>query len=153
MKNKLINFLNQSANKNILWVGMGNPIRNDDGVGVYISERIKDRGENTKTLTVELGLENHIGKINSIHPEILVLIDCTSFGQPAGYCDIIPLHKIRDHTINTHHISLQDLARFVNTKIFILGIQPENIDFGQSLSPEVLKSADQIIHLINGVSQ
>ena len=37
----------------------------DDGVGVYISRRIKNRG-NISSLTVEVSIENYIGKINSL---------------------------------------------------------------------------------------
>ena len=33
--------------------------------------------------------------------------------------------------------------------VFVLGIQPRNIDFGEKISYLVMKVADQIIHMIN----
>ena len=42
----------------------------DDGVGVYISKRIKTT-DNISSLTVEVSIENYIGKINSLNPDIL----------------------------------------------------------------------------------
>jgi hydrogenase 3 maturation protease len=148
MRNKLSEFLLRSANNQILWVGMGNPIRNDDGVGIYISDRIKERA-NLKVLTVELGLENHIGKINNMKVDILVLIDCTGFGQQEGYFDLVPINEVRDHTLNTHHFSLNELAAIIKSRIYLLGIQPGNIGFGEKISKKVLESANEIIGMIN----
>ena len=148
--NNLYSFLMQNSKNRILWIGMGNPFRNDDGVGVYISKRLKEN-QYFSVLTVELSLENHIGKINSIQADHVVLIDCISFGQNEGFHDILPIEKIRDYTVNTHHISLINLSELIKINISVLGIQPGNINFGQELSPEVNKSADQIIKLINGI--
>ncbi len=60
--------------RSILFVGIGNVLKSDDGAGVYISRNIRKRG-NISSLTVEVSIENYIGKINSLDPDILVLID------------------------------------------------------------------------------
>ena len=67
--------LMSQKDKKILFVGIGNLLKMDDGIGVYISRRIKERGS-VSSLTVEVSIENYIGKINSLKPDILVLIDC-----------------------------------------------------------------------------
>ena len=51
--------------KRILFVGIGNLLKKDDGVGVYISSGIYNK-LNIEALTVEVSLENYIGKINRI---------------------------------------------------------------------------------------
>ncbi len=66
--------------KKILFVGIGNLLKMDDGVGVYISRKIRNKG-NISSLTVETSIENYIGKINSLNPDILVLIDCVDSNQ------------------------------------------------------------------------
>ena len=60
--------------KKKLFVGIGNVLKSDDGTGVYISRKIEVR-DNISSLTVETSIENYIGKINSINPDILILVD------------------------------------------------------------------------------
>jgi len=134
--------------KRILFVGIGNLLKKDDGVGVYISSGIRKR-TNREVLIVEVSLENYIGKINSIDPDILVLIDCVEMGSAPGTCRLMPVSKIDDLTFNTHNISLKRISEFFTMPVYLLGIQPEKIDFGENLSYFVKEEADKIINIIN----
>jgi len=134
--------------KRILFVGIGNLLKKDDGAGVYISSGIRKR-TNREVLTVEVSLENYIGKINSIDPDILVLIDCVEMGSAPGTCRLMPVSKIDDLTFNTHNISLKRISEFFRMPVYLLGIQPEKIDFGENLSYFVKEEADKIINIIN----
>jgi len=144
---ELNNFLSNQEKK-ILFVGIGNLLKTDDGVGVYISRKIKNKG-NRSSLTVETGIENYIGKINSLTPEILVLIDCVELKSAPGTFKLLELSQIQDLTFNTHNISLRRLSEFFEMPVFILAIQPENVDFGENISYLVKKIADKIINQIN----
>ncbi len=55
----------------ILYVGIGNVLKSDDGVGVYISRKIKNN-DYVSSLAAEVSIENYIGRINSLKPDILV---------------------------------------------------------------------------------
>jgi len=134
--------------KRILFVGIGNLLKKDDGAGVYISSGIRKR-TNMEALTVEVSLENYIGKINSIDPDILVLIDCVEMGSAPGTYRLMPVSKIDDLTFNTHNISLKRISEFFTMPVHVLGIQPEKIDFGENLSHFVKEEADKIINIIN----
>jgi hydrogenase 3 maturation protease len=134
--------------KKILFVGIGNLLKRDDGVGVYISKKIKNR-EGISALTVEVSIENYIGKINSLNPDYLVLIDCTDTKSKAGTYRLLDVSQVQDLTFNTHNISLKRLKEFFTMPVFILGIQPEKIDFGENLSYLVKENADSIVKLIN----
>lgn len=147
MFKELNNFLSNQEKK-ILFVGIGNLLKTDDGVGVYISRKIKNKG-NRSSLTVETGIENYIGKINSLTPEILVLIDCVELKSAPGTFKLLELSQIQDLTFNTHNISLRRLSEFFEMPVFILAIQPENVDFGENISYLVKKIADKIINQIN----
>jgi hydrogenase maturation protease len=131
-----------------LFVGIGNLLKMDDGIGVYISKRIKS-GNNVSSLTVEASIENYIGKINSLNPDILILIDCVDMKRVAGTFKLMRLDKIKDLTFNTHNISLRRLSEFFDMPVYILGIQPEKIDFGENISYIVKEVAYKIIKLIN----
>jgi len=134
--------------KKILFVGIGNLLKSDDGAGVYISRRIRET-ENISALTVEMCIENYIGKINSLQPDILVLIDCADMGEPPGTIKLLKLDEIKDFTTNTHNISLKKISDFFNAQVFILGIQPLSVAFGEKISYIVARSAKNIIKQIN----
>lgn len=134
--------------KKILFVGIGNLLKMDDGVGVYITRKIKTR-VNLSSLIVEASIENYIGKINTLNPDILVLVDCMDLGSSAGSFRLLQLNQIQDTTFNTHNISLKRLSEFFAMPVFILGIQPEKIGFGENISYLVKNNADKIIEHIN----
>jgi hydrogenase 3 maturation protease len=134
--------------KIILFVGIGNLLKSDDGVGVYISKRIKHSGF-IRSLVVEASIENYIGKINTLNPDILILIDCVDMKLASGTFKLLTLNQIHDMTFNTHNISLKRLSEFFRMTVLVLGIQPEKIDFGENISYLVKKVADKIIKQIN----
>src|ERR1035437_2886857 len=140
--------LQSQKDKKILFVGIGNLLKMDDGVGVYISKRIKNKGT-VSSLTVEVSIENYIGKINSLNPDILVLIACVDMKSAAGTFKLLSVSQIRDLTFNTHNISLNRLSEFFMMPVYVLGIQPEKIDFGENISYLVRNVADRIINQIN----
>ncbi len=145
---KDLDHLLSRKDKKILFIGIGNLLKRDDGVGVYISNRIKNRN-NITSLTVEMSIENYIGKINSLKPDLLVLLDCMELKSDPGTFKLLELNQIQDITFNTHNISLNRLSDFFNMPVYILGIQPEKIDFGENISYLVRNNADKIINQIN----
>lgn len=131
-----------------LFVGIGNVLKKDDGVGVYVSKNIREKKKNG-SLTVEVSIENYIGKINMLNPDILVLIDAMDLQKTPGNFAIRPVEEITGYTTNTHNISLDKVAELFNSKVFILGIQPLSVGFGEGMSKEVKKTADHLIGIIN----
>jgi len=138
----------QLNNKNLLFVGIWNVLKHDDGVGVYISNHIQETGKK-RSLTVEVSIENYISKINQVNSGHLILIDCVDFNKKPGFWDILPVERINGFITNTHNISLNKISELFNSKTYILGIQPENIRFGENLTPEIKKTADLLIKKIN----
>jgi hydrogenase 3 maturation protease len=137
-----------SFNGKILFVGIGNVLKSDDGVGVYISDRIKN-SDKIISLSAEVSIENYIGKINSLNPGMVIIVDCVDMGSSPGQYRLLEPTKIGDYTFNTHNISLKKLADFFKMPVFVLGIQPENIEFGEKISYIVKEVADNIIQTIN----
>ena len=147
MSANLKNLLSQN-DKRILFVGIGNVLKKDDGVGVYISKNIKN-SDQVSSLTAEVSIENYIGKINSLNPDLLVIVDCVDMKSSPGTYKLLHLSTIQDLTFNTHNISLSRLSEFFSMPVYILGIQPEKVDFGENLSYIVVQVANEIIKLIN----
>lgn len=140
------------ANANhMLFIGVGNVLKSDDGAGVVISRHIVER-PNIRSLTVEVSIENYIGKINSMEPGEIVILDCMELGADPGESRIVALADVEDVTFNTHNISLGRLADFFHYPTYVLGIQPQTVEFGDRLSPPVLKTVNRIINQINQIN-
>jgi hydrogenase 3 maturation protease len=134
--------------KKILFVGIGNLLKTDDAVGVYVSSNIKNSAT-ISSLTVEVSIENYIGKINTIDPDILVLIDCVDMKSAPGTHKLMSISRLHDLTFNTHNISLKRVSEFFKMPVYLLGIQPEKINFGENMSYLVKEEAKKIINIIN----
>ncbi|HKI46159.1 MAG TPA: hydrogenase maturation protease [Balneolales bacterium] len=148
MLDRLDQLLN--THKKILFAGVGNVLRQDDAVGVYICERIKQNGH-IQSLVVGQSIENYIGKIQQINPDILVVIDCVDFNKPPGEAFLILLDDLLDYTSNTHNISFKTLSRFFDMPVQILGIQPQNVDYGEGMSLRIQEAAEKMIDIINSM--
>ena len=125
--------------KTTLFVGIGNALKSDDAIGIYTCNNIRQTNK-IKTIIVESGIEKFVGKINSINPEILILVDCTDFNKEPGFIDFLPIEKIQDFTVNTHTISVKRISEFFKMKTYLLGVQPKNVKFGEEFSESVLNS-------------
>ena len=132
----------------LLFIGVGNVLKRDDGIGVLISKQIIER-PGILSLTVEVSIENYIGKINSLEPDEIVIIDCMELGSPPGSYRLVSLDDVEDITFNTHNISLGRLGDFFEYPSYVLGIQPESLEFGDTLTPHVENAARKIIQQIN----
>lgn len=145
---KIFEPLKEVKNKTILFVGIGNALKSDDAVGIFICRKICETARK-KILVVESGIEKFVGKINSINHDILVLVDCTDFAKEPGYVKILPIEDILDHTMHTHTISVRRISEFFEMPTFILGIQPKFVGFGEEMSEEVLLAANKVVNFIN----
>ena len=134
--------------RRLLFIGVGNVLKSDDGVGVFISRQIVER-PGILSLTVEVSIENYIGKINSREPEEIVIIDCMELGSSPGTYRLMGLKNVEDITFNTHNISLNKLGDFFHYPTYVLGVQPRSVEFGDELSPPVMDSAKRIVNMIN----
>lgn len=143
-----LNKLLKKESGKILFVGIGNVLKKDDGIGVYISKNIEPSA-NISSLTVEVSIENYIGKINKIKPDTLVLIDCVDLNKEPGHYSLLPVEQIKDFTVHTHNISLSRISTLFKTPVLILGIQPKTVSFGEGFSAEVEKTANILIKLIS----
>jgi len=140
--------LRENPNQKMLFTGVGNRLKSDDAIGIQICENLNTTAQ-IDTLIVEAAIEKFVGKINSIAPDLLILVDCTDFNQSPGYFKLISITDIPDNTFHTHTVSLRRISEFFKMKTYLLGIQPKNLKFGEIISPPVQEAAQNIIQYIN----
>ncbi len=149
MKEILENILCRKGS-DILFAGVGNVLRSDDGAGVYIISSIKTKGKFSKLL-VEVSIENYISKINLLAPDILIIADCIDFNREPGYTEMIPIDRIHEFNISSHNISLRRVAEHLKMEVYVIGVQPADLRVGEHLTQSVRKASNKIINLVNEI--
>ncbi len=144
--------LKEKLKGKILILGIGNPMKQDDGVGPALIEKLKSRkAEKLRAELIDAGSapENYSGKIKQIKADTLVIVDAIDFGAEAGSIRVIGEKEIKIQSLSTHNVSLKTFVDFLkvdlpNLNVIIIGIQPKEASFGEGLSPEVEKAVDEL---------
>ncbi len=125
----------------VVILGIGNSLRNDDGVGSILASRIKDK---LPYIVYDAGPspENYLGKIIKDKPDNIVIIDAVDFGGKPGEFRIVEGEDIKTvNLFSTHNASISLTINYLQSNlkvdIIILIIQPKNIAFGDNLSPQI----------------
>ncbi|MFH1868194.1 MAG: hydrogenase 3 maturation endopeptidase HyCI [Candidatus Omnitrophota bacterium] len=147
MKNKLIDILKGK----IVIVGMGNIMRGDDGFGPLLIENLTGRID---AVCIDAGTapENYLGKIAKEKPDTILFIDAVDLGLDPGAYDILVKSEILNHGMTTHDISPNMLIDFLEKEteanIYMLGVQPKSISFGDEVSMCVKKAISEVADMI-----
>jgi len=130
-------------------MGIGSKLKTDDGVGVFIAEKLEDIGvENV--IVAEATPEHWLGFLTKKKFEKLLIVDSVLFGGELGEIKILDLQEISERFGLTHSSSLHLFYDFISgegniKELKVLAIMPESLDVGESLSPVVERSAGEII--------
>ena len=129
-------------------MGMGNTLRQDDGVGVTIARAFSAPG----WISLDCGTvpENFSSIIRNHHPEILILIDAAVMGKPPGTFCKIPEDNVPEAGMATHQMPVSMLMGFLKDaarEIILIGIEPEITGYGEGLSPSV----ERTVHQLSGI--
>ena len=137
--------------KKFLVIGIGNPLRSDDGVGVYVAQDIEAKGLNgvevwtTQQLQVE-DLER------MLEFDRVILVDASMTGPPL---ELRPVDPFKGQALSSsHHLSAEifvGLASNIYHKelhMQVCSIQGNCFEAGDKISPEVLQRAQEAVELI-----
>ncbi len=129
-------------------VGIGNPLRGDDGFGPKLIEALKG---GVKAVIFDCGTapENYIIPILNSNPGTVILLDAADFRASPGDIGVFSMEDISSMSFSTHNSSprlLADLFRTGDSKIniFMVVMQPKNISFGENLSDEVRRGIEEL---------
>jgi len=138
--------------KKTVFVGIGNTLKGDDGVGCYFVEQLskKIKNDNVNFINAGLCLENYLSKILKLNPEVIIFVDAYRSIEIDYPCLLLDRNEIQNLTFSTHNISLTTIFEFLekglyNTQFFILAIKPHSLKIGSQISEEIKKLVDTII--------
>ena len=138
---------------NLMFVGIGNEYRTDDGAGVALARRLledqeleqKDGGH---IIDAGLGLMNHLETIRSEQPDLLIIMDCVEFsflteeGRTVPSFGLFSLDQtpleLDMRSLSSHQLPLDFVKGFVKqfspkTRLFLLGVAHEELDHSEEL--------------------
>lgn len=139
-------------------IGMGNPLMSDEGVGIHVITRLQGTALADSIDVLDLGTSG----MRALHElegrELVVFVDCALMGTEPGTIrrftpDDVETKKIQPR-LSLHEGDLLNtiaLARRLGTspaRIVIFGIEPQMIDPGETLSPELAARLDQYVAAI-----
>jgi hydrogenase 3 maturation protease len=134
----------------VVVVGIGNPIRTDDYVGLKIVESIKGKlPPNVLLLEAETIPESYFSDIEEFKPSHVLLIDAAFSGLKPGDIALVDAEKISvSSSVTTHLLPLRVFCEFIRqatgSKIALLLIEPKNMEFGEGLTPPVQAAAKRL---------
>jgi len=146
----LESLFNRSGGKLVL-LGVGNPLRGDDGAGPKLIRELKNKID---AILLDCGEvpENFLGEIVKAQPDTVIIIDAVDLEKSPGSIAVLEEASLVSTGWSTHRASLRPFIRYVkaNTEadVFVLGIQPKAMELGSKISDEVAQTLNLLKHLI-----
>ena len=139
-------------------IGLGNILRRDDGIGIIILESLLDFLKKKGIIYLNFGtasfdLIHRIGEFDAV-----LLIDAIDASLPAGTLKIFELGDIsyclKGSGTSTHEFDLRSIFELyvkldLKTKIYVAGIQVEDISWEEGLTLPLQKKKDGIAKQIS----
>ena len=137
----------------VVLVGVGNPMRADDGVGPKIIELLEEKPlDNVFLINSETVPESFTGKVTGFKPTHVMLIDAANFRGAVGDTKLITGAQIGGQSVSTHSLPLTIFINIIENdlgiEVVLLGIQPSTIEFFASMTPKVEAAAKSIANTL-----
>ncbi len=137
-------------------IGVGNPLRKDDGIGILLLDQLKKESDplphNVSFVDGGTGGMNLLHLFNRF--DLIILLDAVNFQGSPGETRFFSLNDIKSQkqvsTVSTHNADLFQIIRLGQElnecpkKIFVFGVQPADVSFGEGLTEAVQNKFNDI---------
>ena len=151
----LLQQLNILRNSATVIIGIGNILKGDDGAGPLVCEQLKRANICADVIDAGTVPENYIQPIIKKAPQKLLIIDAIDFGATPGTIRIFEPDQLSSHVISTHSLSprlfVDMVCQDINIDVYFVGIQPAQIQLGQSISQQVSLAIKQLSQTLAGI--
>ncbi|MEN6561504.1 MAG: hydrogenase maturation protease [Acidobacteriota bacterium] len=137
-------------------VGVGNPLRRDDGVGPWIVGAVRGAADGAGLSLVDAQdvPENFVPAIARGAARNVVFVDAVAAAGGPGTVVFGPLAGFAEaESFSTHKLALSLSAKFLEAagkRVFLLGIVPADLEFGTGFTPAAERAAASLRDLILG---
>ena len=130
-----------------LVIGLGNSLRGDDGVGVRVAQTLAEQVLPPGVEVIDGGMQG-LGIVNLMEGrQRVIVVDAADVGRPPGQFVRFTLDEARllgdDQHLSVHAAGLRDALllaqalKMLPDEVIIFGVQPANLDWESTLSPQV----------------
>jgi hydrogenase 3 maturation protease len=149
-------FAEKPREQRFAFLGIGNDLKGDDGVGWHVVDRLAHEfaGDSSLLFIKTAVPENHVKEIREFSPSMLIIVDAADFRQRPGAIKYIREYQIKESFVSTHttpltlFLRLYQADRPVKGGVTIIGIQKKNNEFGQPMSVAVRGAGDRLAELV-----
>ena len=149
----------------VLILGIGNNLLSDEGIGIHLVNRMQQRiGEISGVTYMDGGTLSFTLAEPIAECEGLIVVDAARMNLPAGSLKVFHNDQMDKYLTgnrsSVHEVSLGDLmdiARLSETLPrfrCLVGIEPKELDWGETLSevvePTIDKGIDEIVSILGG---
>jgi len=99
--------------------------------------------------------ENFVEPVAKLAPQRILIVDCCDFGEDAGQFRLFSRQELQDLSygmLSTHTLPLSLTVELLSLEtgatIQLLGIQPEQIEFGKALSEPVRRALPAVVEFV-----
>ncbi len=139
-----------------LLITLGNSLRRDDGVGPLLAGQLA----HLPNLLIENAgdrPERAIDFVASHRPQKVIFIDAADFGGQPGDLRWIQPAELTERSLSSHRLPLVALIDWIESEhpvvCHCLGVQVGSMQLGEGLTPEVAKTAAEIIDWFENLSK
>jgi len=148
-----------SVRRPVVVLGLGNPLMADEGIGVYLVERLLESADKYSAVDfVEAGT----GGLSILYQiedrRKAIVIDCAFMDEPPGTIRRFTPEEVQSVKVLAHQsLHEADLMQIIAMarqlgqapdEIVIFGIQPERVEPGLGLSRTLMEKTDEYISVI-----
>ncbi len=144
--------------RDTLIIGLGNPLRGDDGVGVCLAHALAEQILPSGVEVVDGGTQG-LGLVNLLEgQQRVILVDAAEMGKNPGQFVRFTLDEARlpgdDEALSTHGAGVRDallLAQALKVlpdELVIFGVQPAGVEWDTVLSPQVQATLPALIRAV-----
>lgn len=142
-----------SGARRVVIIGIGNPLRGDDNVGVRVVQSLQGKtSESVYLVESETTPESFIEPITEFSPTHILMVDAALLGLAPGSMKFVKSLNTTTIPISTHALPIrlfwQYLAETTGAKIGMILIEPRNVDFGEGLTPDVEKALKSLVEVL-----
>ena len=137
----------------IVIMGIGNPLRRDDFVGMAVIKQLAPAAlPNVRLIETGEVPENYLDAVVRVRPSHVLLIDAGEFEAPPGSVRLVSPTKVAGLSLSTHALPLSLVSEYLEKRtkatIALLTIQPKVLDFGEGLSEELSRVVKEVSEAI-----
>jgi len=144
-----------------IFVCVGNELRGDDEVGVYIGRRLKRTGLKDNVILAYNTPENHIQEILERDVETVIFFDAVDVKASPGTIVLQEIFPDRPSyiSVSTHSIPIETIVSIIQSlsgrkiRFYIVGVQAKNLGFGSRMSREVVYAARTLTKIIEDAGE